>query len=108
MFSIYIINLRTRCGLKLILRNERIGDALHTVLWADQDDASASAHHQTETSRILRELVGLILKVKTIKIAASSVAHLAYRYHVSILWYCPARDSAEDRSLLIHLKRQKH
>lgn len=108
MFSIYIINLRTRCGLKLILCNERIGDALHTVLWADQDDAGSTAHHQAETPRIFRELVGLILKVKTIKIAASSGVHLAYRYHASILWYCPARDSAEDRSLLIHLKSQKH
>lgn len=59
MFPIYILILK-QVWMQLILGDEGIRDALHTILRADQYDAGASAHHQTETSWIFRKLVGLI------------------------------------------------
>lgn len=59
MFPIYILILK-QVWVHLILGNEGISDALHSILRADQYDAGASAYHQTETPWIFRKLVGLI------------------------------------------------
>jgi len=43
-----------------LLLHEGVGDGLHALRGADEDNGGAAAHHQTQVARVFRQLQGVV------------------------------------------------